>query len=317
MQTATAEKAPVGATTIASITRAIRGPVFVPTDRGALGVLAGTTFLIDGDSHLFDFATPVILPDLVAGTDYVIRLVDNVLQASPAENSVRDGSVWGADLDGVLGGFHFAPGGNATARAGGDELPAINPYSCWDIGYRPACEDPRGMACIDGRFWCDIYLLGCNPFVGGSSRFGVVIADGTDVPMDETDEQPYDSLDHPTAVKIFGMLGKQLLGPEEFFAATYGVTEGTSIGEDPKMTKLDVARTSKWGVMQATGNMSTWGNDGDPDGPRNAWRFGGSWGVGGFAGSRFARVDYWPGYSAGWVGARGRSDHLQLESPAR
>jgi hypothetical protein len=39
--------------------------------------------------------------------------------------------------------------------------------------------------------------------------------------------------------------------------------------------------------------------------------FGGSW-IYGFAGSRCASVDCWPDGSAGNLGARGRSDHLQL-----
>jgi hypothetical protein len=98
----------------------------------------------------------------------------------------------------------------------------------------------------------------------------------------------YKKLDQPTAIEIYAALGKQLLGPEEFFAAAFGVTEGTSLEDDPETTKLDAPRTSKWGVMQATGNMSTWGTDGDPDGQRQAWRFGGGWVDGGFAGSRYA-----------------------------
>jgi hypothetical protein len=57
--------------------------------------------------------------------------------------------------------------------------------------------------------------------------------------------------------------------------------------------------------------MWVWGHDGHPDMPR-ASIFGGSWLNGGNAGSRYANVDYWPVFSYGHIGARGRGDHLQL-----
>ncbi len=40
--------------------------------------------------------------------------------------------------------------------------------------------------------------------------------------------------------------------------------------------------------------------------------FGGSWVYDGYAGSRCASLDYLVGRSNGDLGARGRSDHLQL-----
>ena len=40
--------------------------------------------------------------------------------------------------------------------------------------------------------------------------------------------------------------------------------------------------------------------------------FGGSWLYDVYAGSRYADLDFWPGHSDGYIGARGRSDHLQL-----
>jgi hypothetical protein len=299
-RTATAPK-PAEAAAI-TLARPSPGPVFVPTDRASLIVRGGTVFYIGSINHVFDDDTPVILHDLIIGGDYFIRLVDNVLQASLADT---------ADLDGVLGGFHYAPGGNATTRAGGDDVPAINPCSCWDAGYRPSCADPRGMTCVDGKFWADIYLLNDDPADDGTSRFGKRIADGNDPPARRGGDS-YGHLDRDVAVEVLAAAGKHLLSPEEFFAAAFGVTEGTSAGRDPKKTGLDALRTSRWGVMQATGNMSTWCSDGDPDRPRLAYRCGGDWDVGEFAGSRFAVVEGWPDYSAGWVGARGRSDHLQL-----
>jgi hypothetical protein len=302
MNTATAAKTVGLAAEI--MERAEAGPILVPRDRNFLVLRGSTSIRIGNVTSWFEEDTPVALPSLEPGRDYFVTLVDGAPVASEAEDG---------ELDGVLGGFHFAPGGNAAARQGGDEAPAINPFSCWDLGFRPTCDDPRGMTLVDGKFWCDIYLLGSNPFAGGSSRFGVTIADDGDLPLADNG-MPCASLDHPTAVQIYALLGKQLLGPEEFFAAAYGVTEATSRGEDPEVTGLDAPRTSKWGVMQATGNMSTWGNDGDPDGPRRACRFGGRWGYGVWAGSRYASVDHWPGTSFEWIGARGRSDHLQLDA---
>ncbi len=105
--------------------------------------------------------------------------------------------------------------------------------------------------------------------------------------------------------------GKQLLSIEERFAFAFGVTEKTSCQSDPRVTGLDAARTSRWGGMQASGNMWEWGHDGDPDEPRAAI-FGGSWWDAGDAGSRRAHLDFWAGDSGGYLGARGRSDHLIL-----
>jgi hypothetical protein len=214
----------------------------------------------------------------------------------------------------VLGGFHFAPGGNAAARAGGDDVPAINSYSVWDLNFRPACPDPRGMTLVDtgGRkFWCDIYLTAAD-HSDITSRFGVTIADGADLPNGTgTDGKKYKAFDYPTAVAVLASHGKGLLSVEEFFAAAYGVTEKSSADENPKVSGLDAPRTSKFGLMQATGNMWVWGHDGDPDEPR-ASIFGGAWLNGGDAGSRFAYLGYWPGSSSDSLGARGRSDHLQL-----
>jgi hypothetical protein len=302
-KTATAEKPAIIADRVTK--RPGPGPVFVPAGRDALVVRAGTAFDIAGVATVaFDIDTPVLLPtQLSPGADYIVTLINGVLIGEPNLGK----------LDGALGGFHYAPGGNAMARAGGDDIPAINPFSCWDVGFRPECPDPRGMTLVDNRFWCDIYFLGTTWFSVGSSACGVTIADGGS-PPGKVNGGSYRKLDQPTAIEIYAALGKRLLGPEEFFAAAFGVTEGTSLEDDPQTTKLDAPRTSKWGVMQATGNMSTWGTDGDPDGQRQAWRFGGYWGYGEFAGSRYAGVDGWPDVSSEWLGARGRSDHLQPDA---
>jgi len=81
-----------------------------------------------------------------------------------------------------IGGFHYAPGGNAAAQAGGDTTPAINEYSLWDLKWRPACPDPRGMALVASMFWCDIYLTGVDHYTNGTSKNNVTIADGSSPP---------------------------------------------------------------------------------------------------------------------------------------
>jgi hypothetical protein len=271
-------------------------------DRTTIAIKAGTSF--NGLTFADDTPMEMPKPGLVAGCDYAVLVDASGIDVRPLDD------VPGSTL--VLGGFHFAPGGNAAARAGGDEVPAINPCSLWDMNFRPACPDPRGMTLVEhqgGRFWCDIYLTAAD-HAPGTSRFGVAIADGHDRPTGP-DGKKYDVFDYPTACAVLASHGKGVLSLEEFFAAAYGVTEKAAAGDNPKTTGLDAPRTSRFGLMQATGNMWVWGHDGDPDEPRASF-FGGSWFSGGGAGSRYAGVVYWPGYSGDVLGARGRSDHLQL-----
>jgi len=241
-----------------------------------------------------------------AGCDYVVTTERGKPVAKPMETARIPAN--------AIGGFHFAPGGNAMGTAGGDSIPAINQHSIWDRNFRPACGDPRGMTLVDvpakGRVWCDIYLLGKDHLENGTSRHGVTIADGADLPQNPAGGS-FSKFDYDAACAVMKHHGKQLLGAEEFFAAAYGVTEKTAAPTEPKLTDLDAPRTSRWGLMQATGNMWIWGTDGHPDLPRPSL-FGGSWLYSGDAGSRSALLDYWPVISYINIGARGRSDHLQL-----
>lgn len=283
-----------------TIQRPIPGAsIFDVTGPSAVAIRAGTWI---GELHIGS-AMPVALADPVIGADYAVRIVDGL-------------AVAGTCLDGVpedaVGGFHFAPGGNAPARAGGDEAPAINPASCWDIGFRPACTNPRGMALVrqdDLTFWCDIYLLGTDHLTRGTSRFGATIADGVDRPAAVDGKGKAARCDFLTVQAIYAHHGKQLLTYDEFRAGAFGVTEKSAAERDPRTTGLDAARTSRAGVMQATGNMWVWGTDGDPDDPRPSI-FGGSWLNRSGAGSRCASLDGWPADSSVGFSARGRSDHL-------
>lgn len=270
--------------------------IFLVESRTRVLIRAGTT--IGETSFAHDTEVEIPAEALVPGADFFVR-VDG---GKPV--GVRPIS---SDAAGVVGGFHVAPGGNATARGGGDDMPAINPLSCWDAGFRPACKDPRGMTLVTmpdgGLFWCDIYLLGTAHRTEGSSRHGAEIADGNSMPGGLNFAQARDALAHH---------GKELLTYDEFRVAAFGVTEKTAAARDPKTTGLDAARTSRFGLMQATGNLWVWGTDGDRDEPHPSV-FGGSWILGSVAGSRCASLDVWPGYSYELLSARGRCDHMQPE----
>ncbi|WP_242220004.1 hypothetical protein [Shinella zoogloeoides] len=262
----------------------------------SLAIRAGT--LINGDAGAFTFPgdTEIAVPDLIPGEDYGVRLDEGRPFASllGPENPIDAG---------CIGGFHFAPGGNASARSGGDATPAINPCSLWDIGFRPACPDPRGMKLVQvggaHLFWDDIYWLGTEHERYGTSRCGATIATG----------ETLDRLNYHDAVEILAKYGKRLSTYDEARASAYGVTERSSADGHPKMTGLDAARTSATGSMQATGNVWGWITDGDPDDPRPSI-FGGSWLFGSLAGSRCADLDVWPDVSGGGLGVRAACDHL-------
>ncbi|MFC3071521.1 phage major tropism determinant [Shinella pollutisoli] len=301
--------------TIAAATRSEAPPVTIDRPDPSLPILhatgcteiairAGTTITVASfpDAAIvtsFPEDDLVTLPDLIPGEDYGVRLGDD---GQPFASLLGPENPLDA---GWIGGFHYAPGGNATGRAGGDTTPAINPCSIWDRDFRPACPDPRGMALVEmgeARFWVDIYLLGVQHERNGTSRCGATIADGNSLSR----------LNYRDAVDIYARHGKRLLTYDEFRVAAFGVTEKSAPPRHPKTTGLDAPRTSRFGLMQATGNLWQWGTDGDPDDPRASW-FGGSWMSGSFAGSRFALLGGWGGDSSGLLSARGACDHLHPE----
>ncbi len=215
-------------------------PILLATDAAAIGIRAGTVITIEGISRTFETDTHIPFSNPTVGRDYGIGFdSDGNLCAEIVDQNPLSGK--------FFAGFHFAPGGNAVGRDGGDSEPAINPYSIWDIGFRPSCPDPRGMTrvqCTDGKsIWVDIYFLGVNHAEHDTSRFGETIANGDTMGL----------LDYQTTVKIIEGHGKRLLTYDEFRAAAYGVTERSSADRNPKKTGLDAARTSRFGMMQATG----------------------------------------------------------------
>jgi len=92
------------------------------------------------------------------------------------------------------------------------------------------------------------------------------------------------------------------------------------------MSATDDNFTSKWGVIQSTGCMRTWGNDfGGPNGSTaytantegrgstynlsNVVILGGYWGNTSYSGSRLSRWSVAPSYSALDIGSRGVCNH--------
>ena len=265
----------------------------------------------------------------VAGTDYALWVkTGGVLEVT---SSFTSPPVAGSRL---VGGFHYAPGGNATGTSGGDSTPAINQYSLWDLKWRPSGDDPRGMHLVGGGFWGDIYITGVDHIINGTSKYNVTIADGSSPPripvaFGGNGSTVYGSYNWWEAAEVLHSHGKRLPTYMEYCALAYGVTGATSRGSDPGTTGLDAARTSKWGTMQATGNMYIWGADlGGPyaaagyvatPGTRgstyylpNAVTFGGNWNEGANAGSRHSDWSFAPSASYASLGSRGVSDHMKL-----
>ena len=153
---------------------------FTKLTAGTAEIKAGTVVDVDGTIVSFATATAITMPALTAGTDYAIyACADGTLRAD-ASFSAPSGYTTANSRK--IGGFHYAPGGNATGVAGGDATPAINAYSFWDLKFKPSCPDPRGMALVAGGFWVDIYLTGVDAITNGTSKYNVTIADGSSPP---------------------------------------------------------------------------------------------------------------------------------------
>jgi len=309
---------------------------FTKTGNGTASIKAGTTVgMADGTSVSFSNATAITMPTLTAGTDYAIWV-------GPTGNCIASSSFTSAPELGarMIGGFHYAPGGNAAAQSGGDATPQINEYSFWDLNFKPACDNPRGMVLVADNFWADIYLLGVDHHINGTSKYNVTIADGSSPPkiplkFGGNGTTAYASLTWYECAEVFASHGKRLPSLQEFAALAYGTTEATSGGTDPVSTILRQAYTSKWGVMLSTGNLWVWGDEftvgtvgtlvwSASTGGRGsiyepgassirAALFGGSWFNGATSGSRCSDRSYTPADSHSILSGRGVCDHMVLE----
>jgi hypothetical protein len=285
---------------------------------------------VNGVLRIIASGTSITMPTLTAGTDYAIWCKpDGTLEATSNHTSPPTANAR------KIGGFHYAPGGNATGTSGGDTTPAINAYSMWDLGFRPVCSDPRGMTLVGGAYWVDIYLTGVDAITNGSSKYNVTMADGSSPPKVPTmfggnGSTTYGSYTWFEAMELATAFGKRSLTQREFMSAMYGTTEASSIGTDQGSTILNAAYTSKWGVIQSTGVLWIWGDDrggayntagwnantegrGSEYNAPNAVLLGGNWGDGANSGSRCSNWNTAASASYGDVGSRFCCDHLQLD----
>jgi hypothetical protein len=326
----TAPKPPILSETVGAANRghfwkAARGPLFKKTGLNTLAT--AMDFCVESGGKVFSFRAGHDLAaiDAAPGSDLEIWITPSgqlVCHTHPKQvaNDSRK-----------IGGFHFAPGGNATARSGGDTTPQINEFSMWDLKFRPACSNPRGMTLVAGAFWADIYLLAAD-HLQGTSVFASQIADRLSpakrpLSFDGDGQAVYDGLNWWDAQEVLASHGKRLPNHQEFSALSYGTTEKKSAESDPCTNILRAPFTSKWGVMLATGNLWTWGahlagqkyQEGQTDGrgtaysSQNAVLFGGGWNDGAYSGSRCSGWGDSPTSSVNSISARGVCDHLNLD----
>ena len=306
---------------------------FTKTAAGTAQLKAGTYIDVSGTLLTFASATAIVMPTLTAGTDYAIYACTDGTVRADASFSAPSG--YTSTTSRKIGGFHYAPGGNASARAGGDTTPAINEYSLWDLKFKPSSPDPRGMVLVADGFWADIYLLGVDHLTNGTSKYNVTIADGSSPPKIPTKfggngTTAYGSLNWWEAAEVLRSHGKRPPTYDEFAALAFGTTEATSGGTDPGSTILRAAYTSKWGAMLASGNMWQWGAEFGGGAAGAAWTantggrgstyqmenaaiFGGNWVDTSNSGSRCSSWFFSPTNSIYDIGSRGVCDLLVLE----
>jgi hypothetical protein len=322
-----------------------RGPLFFKTSATAISVVAGSVL----NGRLYASATTVTMPSHTNNTDYAIwqNPSTGALVGDASFTTAPAGATGGS----IVGGYHYIPSGRPTAVNNGSPTGAaeILEYSIWDLTWRPTCPDPRGMSCIDGRYWIDLYLCGKTSYAGTdfsavpSSKIGLTIADNNDPPLipafyggnGTTAYSLSGSLDPGSWMnftEVAQSFGKRLPEWGEFSAAAFGAPEAGSRGSDPGTVIWE--RQSKWGLAQANGTLWVWGvgTEGNrltttttysthtggrgsllagPDGPR-AVLLSGSWNNAGNSGSRAAAWTNNPWNGRNDFSARFAAGHLVL-----
>ena len=260
-----------------------RSVAFIKTSAQTLSIVAKTSAVVNGTTINFSVDTNVIVPTLVAGTDYAVYICqDGTVRASDdfdfpsgytALNSLK------------VGGFHYSAvsptetlvGGEFATTGGGmiwtqpdvDKIRGINQFSFWDNKFRPVADDPRGMVLVAGRFWADIYFTNTDPDTNGTSKYNSNVASGTVLPKKPAmfggdGTVTYTDGNWWNMAELVRAQGKRLPTFNEFSDLAFGTTEATSLGgasETIPLTKNEKKYTSKWGVEQSTGHMYTWGAD--------------------------------------------------------
>ena len=305
---------------------------FVKTGAGSATTSTRLVVEINGSVYVYASLTSIFMPTLTAGTDYAIyACADGTVRA---DSSFSYPSGYSTTTSRQIGGFHYAPGSNATGTSGGNTMPQINEYSFWDIKFRPSSSDARGRTLVAGKFWSAIYLGGVDHVTNGISKYNVTIADGSSPPKIPTQfggngSSAYGSLNWWEAGEVCIANGMRMPTYSEFAALAYGTTEATSVGSDPGVTSWDAARVSRWGVNQASGVMWIWGDEFGGGAAGSSWTantggrgstyqmenaviLGGNWSETSNAGSRCSFWANSPTNSFNSLGLRGVCDHLVL-----
>ena len=338
-------------------------PTFDKTGAGTLSIKAGTSIDVAGTTVTFAAATAITMPALVAGTDYAIWLKDDAtIQATADFVSAPSAGNWRK-----IGGFHYGLVAAGTTVAGGsfattgngmiwtqadvDKIAGINAWSLWDLKFRPAASDPRGMVLVDGEVWVDIYLASTDTDTNGTSKYNTNIASGTVLPKIPTafggnGTTTYPSLNWWVANELARAKQKRLMFEEEAATAFFGVTENQSIDATASTyptTQRNAGYTSKYGIEQASGHHWIWGQDSnfyrEAASPAGSWKqvngntgaagsqrgetytfgtyglarvlLGGARAHGAFSGSRASNWSVYPWNSHWSIGLRAACDHLQ------
>ena len=308
------------------------------TGNGTAETQTALTIEVNGSVVNIASGTSISMPTLSAGTDYAIWCApDGTLEAdasftvAPTANGRR------------VGGFHYAPGGNASLdssgdwnnHTGGNTTPQINEYSFYDLTWRPAVDDPRGLTLVNNRFWAGMYLMSANTTVAPLHKYNVEPArDGNNPQKPYGDGTTYGNAKPMNVFECLSYYGFRAPDVNEFQLLALGVNEERSIGGSGPGNTGDVTdrskneQTSAWGVFDATGVLSVWGSDSLPDNNQDSGvtegrsdnrfrisrfaRFGGAWTNGSLSGSRC--VSSTPAsFSTTDRGGRGVCSHLILD----
>ena len=273
--------------------------------------------------------TSISMPTFTAGTDYAIWVApDGTLEADASFNVAPTAG------GRRIGGFHYAPGGNALLdpagdwnnHTGGNTTPQINEYSFYDLKWRPSVADPRGLTLVNESFWTGIYLMSATTTVAPLHKYNVDPArDGNNPQKPYGNGTTYGNAKPMNIFECLSYYGFRAPDVNEFQLLALGTTEANRIGGSGPGNTGDMGdardketQTSAWGVFDATGVLRVWGRDSLPSTSDTAGAIEDR-GTTIFRISRFARLG---GYgNASWSGSRavfeGSSDSSSVNTGGR
>lgn len=327
-------------------------PCLYKSSANILKIKAGTKIYNGQKIFTYNSDTQVIMPTTLSyGKDYSVYCDNNGVLTAYKDTLGDSDNDDIPETDLKIGGFHYSLNIPTTLSSYNTtssnplvsyvwtnqditNLSGINKYSVWDLNYRPKC-DPRGMICIDGNFWVDIYFCGTQHITNGTSKAGTDVASGTVLPLipltyGGNGTTAYTTLTWYEANEIAKSHHKRLLKYDEFCVSAFGVTENQSLGGSTvtiDSTGFQSGYMSKWGMQQSTGHHWTWGEvahgvsgslwvsgarRGHTYGTPFTALFGGARLDTGYAGSRSVNLSD-SAWTSNWsVGLRGACDHLHL-----